>query len=567
MMRYLLTIFLLFPSLAYGADYFDWAVRADRNGDPAGIYATTPYPLDENSTSYTITHRDEGDITYNTGTLYFVDGARPNDAGDGLSLATAFQKISTGLAAVKALGGAGTTGVNVTVLIRGSHDAFDGIYDRTGALTMSNLQGVSDTQRVIFSGYKQERPILDAGSGDFDIWNRNDLDDAYITLQRMKLQNNNDRGVRLGNTTSKRDSYFNILDMWFYAMTNDYTDSNDGSCYYLNADYGYMSHMRVEHSKGHGVKIGDGASYGTVEWTIVAENGFWPGETQYGSRTVGLDFPADSAGSTGNIARYNIVSETISMGIQLRRQANFSIHHNEVKDFGYGPGMPGGDMGGVVPHGIFVLANTSSGDIYSNIVRAPDTATSRLIMVGATTAETFNIYNNLLYDGGASAPSLQTSFDNAADINLWNNTIYHDNSSEAIRIREPDGTPTVTITNNIIYQAGSGSTGELYFHSVQPIHTYNRYYHPSGSAAEWGENGTGEVVGEPDWVKVPSDTYDSDDAYPQSADAGTDLSGDFTVDISGVTRSGWDKGVYEFEEGNGPSTHNLGTFSGSGSFQ
>ena len=45
---------------------YDWNVRTDRDGKPAGCYEVTPCPVTEASTSYSITN-DEGAKTYQLG--------------------------------------------------------------------------------------------------------------------------------------------------------------------------------------------------------------------------------------------------------------------------------------------------------------------------------------------------------------------------------------------------------------------------------------------------------------------------------------------------------------------
>ena len=67
-----IAVFSMFSSVSFSEWEFSWDVRTDRDGKPAGIYETTPYPIDETSTSYTITN-DDGTKTYELGTKYYVD--------------------------------------------------------------------------------------------------------------------------------------------------------------------------------------------------------------------------------------------------------------------------------------------------------------------------------------------------------------------------------------------------------------------------------------------------------------------------------------------------------------
>ena len=168
-------------ALAQGSGWeFDWDIRNDRDGKPAGIYTETPFPIDENTISYSIKSDEypEGK-TYYLGTKYFVDGAYTGGSNDG-SWEHPWTSIS------EALSNAGSG--NTAIIVRGAHDGFDGIY--YGTYSLSNHYGVDDTHRFMIVGYGQERPIFD-GQGATSIiftYQNSNRDDAYITLQRLQIQ-------------------------------------------------------------------------------------------------------------------------------------------------------------------------------------------------------------------------------------------------------------------------------------------------------------------------------------------------------------------------------------------
>lgn len=499
----------------------------DSTGNPAGIFATTPCPITELSASYTYSS-----TIYSLGTLYFVDGASADDTGNGLSLATA--KKTIGAAMTTAGNG------NKTIMVRGAHDDFDGTY--TGTFSLSAYTGTSDTARWMIVGYGQERPIIDGGNGTDAIFRRSTAGDAFITLQRLKLQNTQANGVRLGVTTvsDKRDQHFNCIDLWFYSCGNNDSFTTDGNCYYLNADYGFISHCLFERSVGHGVKLGDGASQCIVEWSVSRENGWWPGRTSFSSRTVALDFPADVETSTNNICRYNIGYGCVSHGFELRKQHAFTAYNNEVYDFGHGVTMTG-SMGGVVPHGISITG-TTEGTFANNIIHdpAPGNTSGHMIQVATTTNETFTValYNNVVYGVLDYGYSISLDYQNAAHTLVYNNTIVQSNATYAIGIRSNQGW-TNDIINNVIWQQGTGSCGGMILSSIPPIHHNNVLYYPNGSAPEWGT--TGDIVGNP----ILSSGFKPLSGSP-AINAATNLSTYFTYDADFTTRFMWDIGAYKY---------------------
>jgi len=216
---FLLLFILVFSSPCFGADYFSWSSRTDRNGNAAGIYATTPYPVIESTNSFEITHKDEGNVTYTISSRVFVDGTAcangcsngdtdytPGSQTCGAGSYTVYDTIAHALTGI----GAGEHD-GVAILIR------DGTYTLSSNISLSGHYGKDNTNRLYIIGYNQERPILDGDSGTNYIFSRQDSTNAnaYITLQRLKLYDTMATGLRLGNAAGM-DNYFNLLDVWFY---------------------------------------------------------------------------------------------------------------------------------------------------------------------------------------------------------------------------------------------------------------------------------------------------------------------------------------------------------------
>ena len=512
---------------------YDWSKRVDRDGTPAGIYTNTPFPITEISTTYSIkTDEFPSGKTYNLGTLYFVDGARPDDSGDGRTLATAKKTIAAAITTA----GSG----NKAVIVRGAHDSFDGVYRVT--VSFNRISGIGDTNRFMLTGYAQERPVIDAGYTTSMIIRRGDPSPAYVTVQRLKLQNTQASGVRLGwdAVTDKRDTYFNCVDIWFYGCGNNDNNPTDGNCYYLNTDYGFISHCLFERSVGHGVKIGDGSSYCILEWCISRENGWWPGKTNFiNSRTVALDLPSDRDTQTNCTVRYCIASGCVSHGLELRRVHNFTIHHNEIYGFGHGPSMAG-NMNGVVPHGVTIIA-TSWGHFEDNIVHSPDFGNTNgsLLQIGTslTNSEVY-ICNNLLYNAAANGQSLYLDIYQAAHTFIYNNTIVQSNGTYVVATRTGQAW-TNEFVNNIVWQQGTGSCAEMIYHSVAPIHHHNLLYYPSGTGPEWGTSG--DSVASPQLFANPTGAFSESfldlRADSRAVNAGTNMLGVPASDIHGRSRA------------------------------
>lgn len=541
-MKYLLPFLCL---LCVGWSW-SWETKTDIDGYPTGCYATTPTPITEASSSYSITN-DEGGKTFTLGTLFFVDGAAADDTGSG----TEFVSPKKYLESVIDMLAAPT---NATILVRGAHDAFDGVYVATNSYSFTDLSGVDDTHRLMVVGYGQERPIFDADGEDFNIFycGFNAVTNAFITWQRMTCRNSQATGWRWGMDGStdadKRAQYLAVIDCYGTNLTADPSVDN-GSIYCLNADHALIRHCTFENAGGHGLKFGDGASYGVVEWNSVYNAGQWGLRAAFTSRAVGIDFPSDAGDRTATnvVVRYNYVTNCVGHGMQLRECLDFDVHHNEVTGWARGKQMAG-DWSGVTPYGAVIGFGTQiSGSFYGNIFHGADSGNTNApvfaIQGNSTTSSNFvlTVYNNLVYDVTVTGNnSLISSLNSKVQLRVYNNTLIQSNDATVVVIRA--GTFTNDLVNNVIWQQGTGAIGDKLFHSENVIgHRYNLYYYPSGTYADWGADSAGGITNNPDL----GPTY-----YPLVAsparDAATIVSG-FSVDANNVVRGGsWDIGAYEF---------------------
>jgi hypothetical protein len=213
---------LLFPTISSSADYYNWSARTDRDGNPAGHFETTPFPVDETMTTYSIKNDENpsGKI-FTLGSIYFIDNkegivngtstynpiGRTNTGGN----YTCYASIVSAFAAHTSTGGQ-----NKTFLIR------EGTYTNKNYYSLTNHWGVDDTHRFNVIGYKQERPVLDAGNTNISMFGGGNASDTqyqnYVTLQRLKLQNTAGSGVYIGRDTIgvKVSQYVSLIDINFY---------------------------------------------------------------------------------------------------------------------------------------------------------------------------------------------------------------------------------------------------------------------------------------------------------------------------------------------------------------
>jgi hypothetical protein len=540
---WLFVLFLFLP-LPAGAQWaFDWAIRTDRDGKPAGVYDQTPFPITESTVQYSI-KSDEypSGRTYSLGQRYFVDGLSGSDANSGVSFSSPKKTITSAIAAA----GSG----NKTIIIRGAHDSFNGVYYETINLNQPVRTGTDDTHRWMLVGYGQERPILDGNDGIEDIIGRNTAGAAFITIQRLKLQNTQTSGVRLGwdVTGDKRDGFFSCIDLWFYMCGNRTHDrTTDGSCYYLNVDNGWILHCTSEHTYGHAYKLGDGTSNNIAEWSVARYIGYWDGiSSVFEQSACGFDYPVDTDARDAHdiICRYNVAHSIVNYALQVRRVRNFDVHHNEFYDAIHHDEVDPQGHQTLGKYMIILYAGQTSGDFHSNIVRdSSNPGTISLLVAGVNTnSPTIRIYNNLFY--GSTGAAISLGLDNSGAIGIYNNSFYANNSDCLIENRTG---ATPELMNNILYQAGTGAC-LINRWVASLIHHDNLYFAPNGSVGVSLQ--TSEISGNPRWLAIPNGVYNTTFAYLTAGSPALDrakgLSSLFAVDLLGILRTGaWDLGAVE----------------------
>jgi hypothetical protein len=439
----------------------------------------------------------------------------------------------------------------------------------------------------MITGYGQERPIVDGNNSSYDIIQSTSTENAFVTIQRIKVQNNKRDCISLGVDPSPgRDNFSNIVDVETFNCVNfDFTAQEreggvlgNANIALYNSNNAWLFHVASNHSMDHCIKIGDNSSNTIVEWSIAYECGWWPtfaseyGITDYRSqlstpRAVAFDLVADSDNVGYNrILRYNIGRDALYGGIQLRNSVDSSVHHNEI----YGtPRFD--DLSGIncsqsdPPYCPQVLV-IGYGDpmnplddinVYSNVIHdAGDAEASGIGTNRVMASHTISIYNNLLY--GNKYEIALYGYTNSGitnrKINIFNNTLWHNNSAPAINAPYDWGTGEVTIKNNIIAQLGNGKCVNL--DSDIQDYSNNLYYFPNGTrgnAQSVNDYANGASTN-PLLSLEPIGSF----AFPMGAPAqnsgainnaiATEL---FNNSFNGTTRpqgSNWDIGAYEFIE-------------------
>lgn len=574
-----LSLALLLLPLTCGAWSFNWTNRVDWHGKPAGHFATTPFPIWETNTTYTITNDESPNgKTFTLGTLYFVDGAKADDTGSGLSLATAKKTIQAGLDAA----GSG----NKTVLVRGAHDAFDGLYHESD-LNMN--PGTDDTHRFMLCGYGQERPVIDGDMGTTDIIRTCNQLYGYWTVQRLQVQNNKRDGIYAGiliyngedpDYSIRQDYYANTIDCFVTNCCFTFpVRSGNTAIYYINTQYGWLFHNTVQRSLDHAYKIGDTTSDTTVEWCIAKEAGWWTNMvdelsiTNYATqlsatRAVLFDFPTDATLTASNITlRYCIGYDGLYGAVQLRNIKNGWCHHNEFYNsprFDDVPGRTASDsaapyaqvqvVGVPVGHDANALDNVH---VYSNVIHnSGDTNCCAMGVAQLTDGHTCYFYNNLCYSNGVERGEVwlygyRTDSQTTRKVYLFNNTLVGQSISATypqITVNSADwGLDEVFITNNVVIVAGSGKCANF---DAQVRHGNNLYYYPNGSLG-FSANGTEITERDVLFAYTPSEPFAAGMGALQLAspavNSGVNLSTVFTDDINSITRTRlWEMGAYDY---------------------
>jgi hypothetical protein len=549
------------------SDFFSWETRTDRYGKASGIFTSTPFPIDENTATYSVRNDENPNgKTYYLGTKYYVDGAYAGGNSDG-SWSRPFTSISSAISSV--------TSGNVTIIVRGAHDSFNGIYTESSGF--ATKAGTDDTHRWMIAGYLQERPIIDGGNSTSNIVRSTATTNAYVTIQRLKIQNSKGQGLRLGNTSTKLDKYFNVIDVEFYNTANDTLNNPaDANAYFLNTDNAWIFHVTSHHTLGHCIKAGDNADNIIVEWTVTYECGYWSGivaeknitnwSVSPATHPTGIDLPSDSGQDEQNfIVRYNIVYDTLFYGMQLRNASNFRAHHNEVYNTPHFDDVTG-SVSGVTGSPQVLLygngaGNVMSGEFYSNVVRdSADADSSGVLISGLANDHTVSVYNNLIYNNPLAEIYLYGYIDIAGStrtINIYNNVLWH-NSNANPTFYGPSNfvAGEVHIKNNILSQLGTQSIFGLDVDITD--YDYNLYYYPSGSigvTAKSHDYASGASTN-PSFVSNPSGTYSwgmgNITTDSGAKNSGKNLGTVFQEDFNMVTRpqgSIWDIGMHEFSSG------------------
>lgn len=535
------------PSLCLSADYFDWATRTDRDDKPAGVFTTTPFPVVDGDSTYAITN-DEGTTTYNLGTIVYVDNSGCGACADYSPInrdcgGAHADSDETNYATIAAAIAAQATG-NKTILVR------------AGTYTETNLMppaGTDDTHRYHIIGYNQERPVINGASTTEDTF-KFDTNVAYVTLQRLKIQDNYRNGI-LGRATN---SYINVIDVelqnnnkWHDVNGQTYADAN---LYFLGSANSWVHHCTAHRTTVHNFKIGDNADDCIIEWSVAYEAGYWVGfdSDKVENKGVNLDFPNDAGVfQTGLICRYNIAYTSMSAGVQIRRCQGFSFHHNEIYDsphFGEKAGAQ------AVSHGPMMVVIHSGdqsagwGDFYSNILRDSGTAETdtpscfNVYMNDPSSTQNLNIYNNLFYiaDDDAELIDISSSNNSNLTVNYYNNSHYCSTAGTILDVNNDDDTD---VKNNVFYQAGSGSCAT---YLAGTVNDYNRYYHPSGSEGDNADGANDDEATAPEWTSNPSGAWAAGEAEADAQMAGTNtVQAILTTDKDGTVRGtytqGWDE--------------------------
>jgi len=326
--------------------------------------------------------------------------------------------------------------------------------------------------------------------------------DAFVTIQRLKIQNSQRNGVRLGNYLKKLDRYFTMVDVWVYNCCNNNVEKciADAGVYYMNADFGFIRHCVVERSKGHGFKIGDGASDMVLEWSIANGAGWYPnydgGKTYMGHPTA-LDFPHDKNNGFRLTCRYCIGTNSNFYGVQIRRIRDFSFHHNEVFNTLHFDDIKDSDIHSVGRHQVIIFAGHTSGDFTANIIHDPGASGTNAIYVSACgdDAPVINITDNVIY--GNHKQGIRCHYSNkTAVVNIRGNRIFSYGPSAALGVFGRIGN-RLTVKDNVLCLAEPGACLDV----VEGGHSGNRYWFPKGKRGV--ALGEGESDADPGWRPLP----------------------------------------------------------------
>lgn len=261
------------------------------------------------------------------------------------------------------------------------------------------------------------------------------------------------------------------------------------------------------------------------------------GYTTSASYYINITVPtAERHDGKWNTSKYRLlVSQTWAAALTIR-EAFTNVNYLQINNSG------AKDSG---PVGILVNINTADATvtIRQNIILASGTGTADGLCIGIEQRSTCNIFcfNNIVYDWGRGFSNGYIS-GTGCGVTLYNNTII-DCSQRGIYVQGVSG-GTYNVVNNLVQGAAS-----------------NYVLDPDGgldlSATNLSEDTTSpqstlreKVV---TFVNEAANDFHLASNDTTAIDAGTDLSGTFTTDIDGETRSGtWDIGADEYVAGGVP---------------
>jgi len=562
------TIIVVIISVSYNlaeSGTYDWKDRTDYYRKPAGIFDQTPFPIDETTESYTIVNDENpnGKI-FHLGTKYFVDNTTNCQSGDtdydpntrscGIGSYTVYKTIRDALSKVSS--------GNKTILVR------DGKYTEYG---LQMKTGTDDTHRYMICGYKQERPVWDgASSNSTTLYSpAGTPQNVYFTIQRMKMQNSAQEAMQwgAGENNPHLENNVSIIDVYFYRNSYNKTATGDnGHIHAYGSDNTWIYHCNFEETYSHGIKIADGASNTIIEWSKVYRTGWWPGITEkeyWGNHAIAIDLTSHDGRSPANIGyrnivRYNKSFDNLSYCLQAENQEDLLVHHNEFYH-----GMRAFDIFSDAAswcnsrtEGAYNVSfnGVPSAEVYSNVfynkIGADDSSNEHGLfqLFGSSSdieAGIVKIYNNLFWTTSSTNTEELVDFDRnlttGVKIDFINNSLYGDTAGGTDALIENNWGGTVNIINNILYQAGNGSciSGDV-------INNNNLFYH-NGGGNDGVTLGQGDRFGNPNWAKLPNDTFDAEAFQLTEEIAGTDMSHIFNTDFNSQPRQNkWDIGAYEY---------------------
>jgi hypothetical protein len=491
-------------SIARGWQY-DWNLRTDVYGKPAGGFDQTPFPITEKTESYTIS-TDEGVKTFYLGKKFYVDGLTGSDANPGTSFDAPKKTIKAATIAARGRG-------NKTIIVRGAHDGFNGDYGRL--LLRDSCGGVDDSHRFLIVGYGQERPIIRSSKDAGEVFGTEMVDTTdFVTLQRIEARDSA-RGVLI---------YFN---QWFNLIDVKVENILSVGIDLLESRHVWAYHCSVSKVLNYGFGNMDALMPGCdgclIDWCSVKDIGYWTGPA--GSETAepsvpgmkqipavfnsalprsAVKFSNGYGGSSPSTihgvgltlrgtkerplydltVRYSLVSG-LRGGNIVSYARNFNIHHNEFYDCVHKADFEAEEKPGKAAS--VWLNDDSSGLFYANIVRDNhDTQSPNLVLLTKLNPVNLwsagrqpltnpwdvseirllgvKVFNNLFYgvDYGA-ALAVEAEKDAWTTVNAYNNSIYGASSSPLVEMGSAGitGNCKLTFVNNVIYQGGSGKCADL----------------------------------------------------------------------------------------------------------